>query len=626
MKIKSFDIFDTCLIRTCGEPVNLFDTLACNVLGDEADSNLIYDYANIRINAERKALHLAKGNEITIQDIYENADFSGLTNLSKETLIKKELDTEFDSLISVIEIKDLITKYREEGNQIIFISDMYLPSSFIKNVLIKEKIFKDGDLIYVSCEYNANKRTGRLYDLIRKELNISFKDWTHFGDNSISDVRIPRNKGIKTKKINNGYSFYQSVIKDKYPIYVGRLASKIAGLNRAVYLNGIKDLSRLFAIDLISLVYVPFVFNILKTSKEKGINQLFFIARDGGILYEIAKLLSPYFPNISLKYLFLSRSSLYFPAIEKYEDLYKIIDFKRVESIDPLKIIKNYTGVDLSDINVSENKTINEIINDDNVKKIILNAHSQQHQLILDYFKQEGLANHKGIKGAIVDVRGTRKSHQKINSILKKNGYNPIDGFYFEVVYDRINPSLNEHYYSVIHQERISESNKGLSACYSVIESYFSAVNHGRTIGYKRDGDLIKPIFEEDVQSPLHSKIYNTNLKVMRKWTNYYLKNKYYKNNQFISTLGIFVYQNFLRNPNYRYILPLKDLIVSSSGIEQITLIKKLSFKEVLRRKPDSDLTWYSASLIYTFRGFATYVKGLENVLSKIKKLVKLYK
>ena len=44
-KIYSFDIFDTCLIRSCGHPQNILDILTFNILGKNTDKEILADFA-----------------------------------------------------------------------------------------------------------------------------------------------------------------------------------------------------------------------------------------------------------------------------------------------------------------------------------------------------------------------------------------------------------------------------------------------------------------------------------------------------------------------------------------------------------------------------------------------------
>lgn len=135
MNVVSFDIFDTCLIRTCGKPEFVFDLLAERVLGTCCPRTQKMDFAFIRKNGEERARikYLNQDcEEVTLEQIYECCDFSMLTDFDKNAVMQLELEVEQSVLVCVNRIKQIIFKLRQEGNRILFISDMYLSASFLK--------------------------------------------------------------------------------------------------------------------------------------------------------------------------------------------------------------------------------------------------------------------------------------------------------------------------------------------------------------------------------------------------------------------------------------------------------------------------------------------------------------
>lgn len=239
MRLASFDIFDTTLIRLYGRPENIDVLLA--------------------------------GQEHSLGDALER-------------------QIEKDCLIANPAIRDLITKKRQEGWQIAFISDMYLDSAFLSEILRREGCFSPGDKVYVSCEHNARKDTGTLYDLVRQELKPD--EWEHYGDNPQSDVRMAERKGIKAHFIDNSY----------------------------------RDLASRF----VAPAYLPYVLWILEEAKKQCIQRLYFISRDGYILQQIAEAL-PH-DGVELRYFFTSRKALQ-KAFKNEENQQLTIQYFRQEGL-----------------------------------------------------------------------------------------------------------------------------------------------------------------------------------------------------------------------------------------------------------------------------------------------------
>lgn len=194
---------------------------------------------------------------------------------------------------------------------------MYLPSSFLKRVLYKYNIFKEGDTLFVSGEIGKSKAKASLFKYIADIENISFKHWEHFGDNFFSDVLMPIKLGIKSHWRKVGYTKIQSFYRKNDIGLNDDTLSCNAAISHAIQVEEKDSIYVQFAADLIAPLYVPFVYHVLQDASKRGIRKLYFLSRDGYILYQIAKIFYRHFPNIELKYLHVSRKSLYYPGLDQ---------------------------------------------------------------------------------------------------------------------------------------------------------------------------------------------------------------------------------------------------------------------------------------------------------------------
>ena len=103
------------------------------------------------------------------------------------------------------QVLDLIRDYRKRGKRILFISDMYLPSDFLRFQLRRFGFWEEGDRIYVSGEIGLTKYSGNLFRYIQREEKISRCSWKHVGDNTYSDYYVP-----KSMLIGHPFSWKQS--------------------------------------------------------------------------------------------------------------------------------------------------------------------------------------------------------------------------------------------------------------------------------------------------------------------------------------------------------------------------------------------------------------------------------
>ena len=144
----SFDIFDTCLVRKCGSSDNIFCIWADRALG-KVDRSYLKDLINSRLNAEKTARRNSGKEDVSLDDIYRNLSLESFPNLSKPALKRLELEVERENLSPVRQALDLIRNYRKKGKRILFISDMYLPSDFLKSQLRRFGFWEEEDRIYV---------------------------------------------------------------------------------------------------------------------------------------------------------------------------------------------------------------------------------------------------------------------------------------------------------------------------------------------------------------------------------------------------------------------------------------------------------------------------------------------
>lgn len=514
----SFDIFDTCFVRACGSPKNVFDILARRVLGDNIDESYIIDFALTRIKGEKIARENSKFEEVTISEIYEACDFSGLTDMSQLRIMDMELVLEKDLLVPVWELKKRIKTIHEAGGNVIFISDMYLPSHFLLELLKDNGFWAQNDKLYVSSEIKKTKHSGTLYEFIAKENQIKYCKWLHYGDNRHSDYIIPRKMGIKANLIKHNYTFYENKLRNHFYAPSLPVQHVMASISRCIRLKMEKQSPQAqFTTDFIAPLYVAFVYNILQRAQRDNVRKLYFMARDGYILYNIAKIFEDAFPDINLYYFYASRKSLY-PDNESPTD---------------------------------------------------------QERLILNYLVQEGIAVKENSQTGIVDLRGTRKCHKIINEILSKNGYNVTNGYYLEVLYDRIPIKEAGKYYALWHSERYN-ANTVLNEAANLLEQYFSITDQCRTIGYTDVNGRVEPVFDEDKYSHLNSELQNLHIDIAKSWAYYF--NLCFLNSKYDAVLhnSEFLLNDFICNPRRVYLKMLRNINITDKGDDGVLFVGNL--------------------------------------------------
>ncbi len=322
--ISSFDIFDTCLVRKCGTPENFFDVLSLRAFNGEVEEWARQEFVVARRKAEQSLFDKPYS---TLQTIWEVFDWSHPQLLQVSDLYRIEQELEREMFVPVLKMLDKVESCRRKGHHVVFISDMYLSSTFLKGVLSSFGFYKEGDTLYVSCECGATKRNGELFRYIKEQEGATYRRWEHFGDNCVGDFKIPRSLGIKSTLIDHKYTPYQNQwVKGDCSLGF-KFPSVLAGLGRALHHSNKLNTHTDFVLDIIAPFYCSWVCQVLDNAQKQGIQRLYFCARDAYQIYKVALRLQHLYPDVGIEYVYMSRQSLY---INRENDVAKIDYFQRI--------------------------------------------------------------------------------------------------------------------------------------------------------------------------------------------------------------------------------------------------------------------------------------------------------
>lgn len=503
MKLASFDIFDTTLIRQCGNPEMVFYLLAYRLYpNDKARRD---DFLLWRKQAEKEAYsRIENKKELTIDDIYDSPRLIAFrSEYSKEELKQAEIQMESEQLTFNPQIKALITQKRNEGYTICFISDMYLSSSFLRQILQREGCLEGNELVYVSCEMDARKSNGKLFDLLRQRLAPT--RWEHYGDHPISDVKNPRRKGLKASIIRSGFTEIEDNIikaseKSEYP----EAMQLLAGIQRCARIKeGNTDVVEIAA-DFIAPAYIPYVRFVMEQAMERGVRKLYFLSRDSYILLEIANAMKNGFPDLELSYLFVSRKALLLPYLHLQTTAKQFLSIQDKETIyhrtvNSLLTLLHTNTEELKKLDIQfsykrieskqdENDFLNKIFSSHSAFLPLLKERcAKEYALLRDYFIQEGLCGKE--KCGMVDVGWQGTTRRMINQLQRSLFAKEVDFFYYGVRYD-VMSVLDGNYITFFAPWQLN------TKLTSLIENYFSTSPYPSTIGYVRnDCGEIHPMF-----------------------------------------------------------------------------------------------------------------------------------
>lgn len=201
-EIVSFDIFDTLIKRNLSEPKSLFDFIEKEYNKSHFEGKIL-DFRSIRSEAEKAARNSHPLKEITLDEIYS---FLQVPDDVKNELKRLEIGLELKFCEPNYDLFYIYDRCRKLNKRIIIVSDMYLPKEVIGKMLSKCGI--DGyEKLYLSSEIGLQKKDGRLYDFVLRDLGIKSGKIVHFGDRKKIDYLVPRLKGIHSIYVPHFYRY-----------------------------------------------------------------------------------------------------------------------------------------------------------------------------------------------------------------------------------------------------------------------------------------------------------------------------------------------------------------------------------------------------------------------------------
>lgn len=450
IKVISFDIFDTLLLRPFFTPTDLF-VLLNKKLQEKINFKSFVDFARIRLEAEKNCREYIKINspmdeDITLNEIYEQIkrDYNFPADIIDE-IKNEELALELRYCYPRETAKQLYELARQQGKTIIFTSDMYLPKQFI-NTLLKKNGF-EGNKIYISSDVRLTKWTGNLYKYISRDMQLEGKYFLHIGDNWQSDIVNAQQCGWEAshlakpidmlRNLNPGIyggeafnNVYNNVglMQDTVNTFNGFLGLRCAAAivankifdNPYITINKQSDYDGnaywigYSAIGTYLFAVTNWLVNIIKDQKSRSVQ---FVARDGYLPMKAYELFKDYFTELpESNYLYISRKSLCKLDIFSKYDLYSLINKLNIFNSSPKKMYSMFSDyMIIPEEELFKKASINNAISTQNFTSI--KAYETFINIFGEYIDFERLNSKKNI------LRKYFKNILPPNSIMFDIGY-----------------------------------------------------------------------------------------------------------------------------------------------------------------------------------------------------------
>ena len=530
--VLSLDVFGTVLTRASGSSTSLYLMLGNRLRTRQMISCSPEVFARTRVRAELDVLQREGGlaAPISIADFYEEiAKRLGLDDARIPEFISAEEELESHVLRDVPENRRLVEEFESMGKPLVFLSDTYRPSEFIRSELKYRRLFPEASLVMTSTESNASKVEGQLFVEVLRSLEIPPEEMLHVGDSQLSDHQVPRRFGVATRPFPDGRLNRFEALLAEHKWDTGALSASFAGASRLARLNtpvasqreqSIRDVAAGVAAPLL----VGYVLWLLGRAQRMGLSRLYFVARDGQIMADIAtQLVERLEMQLDIAYLYASRDSVNLAAtyeLSEQELAWVVRDSKHLTPKEILECfdisweearsrgLAEHLDRTLADAASSGQEALAALQASGELRDLVLERAAERRALVLHYLSQEGLLD--GTPSGIVDFGGMGSQMRALHTLVSEAGGVPPRVFLMGL--DRPEdaglrtpsdepPWLRDtECYLYDHRRgRGIRRARGFGTCVQM----FCAADHGTCVGYAMEGALTVPVLSEPTDQAL---------------------------------------------------------------------------------------------------------------------------
>lgn len=517
--VMSFDVFDTVLTRTVGDPKAVFEIVARDLRDDgrlpvepATLSRLRYDVED-RLSAVRPA-------PPTIAEIHrELARWLGLPPHISEATLAAELDWERRNTRAVPGMVERVRAARQAAD-LVFVSDTPLPAVFLTELLASAGLYLPGDRVFSSADEGATKaHGGALFEVVARELGRSPADFRHTGDNAFSDVAEARLRGWTATHLSSGSLNRYEETLERYAAASDGISSGLAGASRLGRLrarvDGVAPAMASVAAGVATPLLVGYCLWLLQQARDQGLRRLYFLARDGEVMLEVLRPLAAAVgaEDIECRYLYGSRAawevaSMHSATPEEIRERARNLDTPSARSMlhrlgltvaevravgaDPA-LAPGHEELPLSAAAVER---LSALVTNGPLLDVLRGRARERRALALDYLRQEGLGEH-GTPTGVVDVGWVGSTFQALDQVMEQGGLEPPAAFFY-IGRSRgarywSTPSLARRQHAFLFDQMLETSLSRQPSGIEVVVETFCSGREGSVLGYRREGERVVP-------------------------------------------------------------------------------------------------------------------------------------
>jgi len=291
---QTFDIFDTVLTRRTARPVDVFTLLAVRLKQEGIRVPPAPIFRRLRMRAERWSRRFEPSYEVSLEDIMRMLGrLLGWSEAQRVRAAELERSLEADCLRATPHGRAAVEAARANGGKVAFVSDMYLDSAFIRSVLEREELIQPEELLAVSGEWKVSKAAGLIWPRLLAELGTTNEHILHRGDSHHSDVDSPSKSGIRSERLGTAEVTRWEEWSPRHRAEDVEKLGGIAALSRLARASCADPENYWTALGagVLGPMLAGFASWLIDEAAKSEIHTLWFLSRDGWLLYEACRML-----------------------------------------------------------------------------------------------------------------------------------------------------------------------------------------------------------------------------------------------------------------------------------------------------------------------------------------------
>lgn len=451
-KLISYDLFGTLIDWKTGSFDGVIRILQSKLEENQAialEPHFVAQFCIYRRQAVNLALNTyvkAGVQEISLEQIYQAIQLNGfISEIQMREILRMELALWKEQLRLVDVGIECLRQDVQSGTPVIVVADSILGEEVLRPWLQEMDPVFGGLRLCLSADYKKRSSSGTLFSLLRDERRWKdFEGWRHKSEISYPCEVWLKQMGMKFERLSvRKLPRLEQDLLTQFPF--DETLQRCTGISkRLMEQRKNMPLAKVTGSSLGGTLLTVYVQWVLQISVRKGIKRLYFIARDGYILKQIADvLINAWSLSIKTYYIYGSRKAWRMPSFDGTEEALRLIIL--YSSANNLRALagtleinvevfrKYFSGLDVDEKFSTAGRiaVARRLCRDEKFRFMLREKHRNQRESVIEYLRQEIDTSDEAF--AFVEINGTGFTQQCLSACMKNFYEHSIKSFYFNI-------------------------------------------------------------------------------------------------------------------------------------------------------------------------------------------------